>query len=257
MLVSSKIFTSLSYTFILCRGIDRIMSDLEKQQHTKDGTAFSLEFYRQHYARLIKGHTPPFEDQERQSRREAEEFSEHGLISTGAKVLDIGCGHGRQAIGMMEFGVGSYTGLDVIPESIEFCKTVFAAVPNFEFLHLDVKNDFYNPQGRQLPREVVFPVESGTYDAVIAGSLYTHLVNKKVCDHYLEESYRALRPGGGIFCSWFRSPPNEVSNDPVRTVLTERAILDIVSKRFHIYFSRGGTSDDFNDQWCLYGRKKG
>ena len=236
--------------------MDRKMSDLEKQQQTNDGAAFSLESYRQHYAKLIKGHTPPFEVLERESRGEAKEFSKHGLISPGAKVLDLGCGHGRQAIGMMEFGIGGYTGLDVIPESIEFCKTVFAAVPDFEFLHLDVKNKFYNPEGRQPPEEVVFPVESGAYDAVIAGSLFTHLGIRKVCDHYLEESYRVLRPGGRIFCSWFRSPPNKVTYDPVRSVLTERAILDIVSKRFHIYFSRGGTSEDFNDQWCLYGRKK-
>lgn len=219
-------------------------------------SSWSLETYASYYARLIKGHTPPLEDAVRASKLEAKEFFDHGIITRGCRVLDTGCGHGRSAIGMMDYGIGGYTGLDVISESIEFCQKAFAQVRGFDFRHLDVHNEFYNPNGKQKPSEVVFPVGTGAYDAVIAGSLYTHLGTKQICDHYLDESARALKSGGRIFCSWFRSPPNQVTDDLVRTVLTESDILDIVSKRFHIYFCAGGINDDYNNQWCLFGRKK-
>ena len=230
-----------------------IGSDVEA---TKAELPWSLENYRRLYVQLRKGHIPPFDDAVRTSRDEARGLHSRGVIAGRSKVLDVGCGHGRQAIGMMECGIGGYTGLDVVQDSIEFCKTAFAGLSGFEFHHLDVKNEFYNPKGRQLPEEVVFPVETGAYDAVVAGSLYTHLRTRRVCERYLDESIRALKPGGRIFCSFFRSPPNKVTNDPIRTVLAESDILDIVSRRFHIYFCRGGANDAFNDQWCLYGCKR-
>jgi SAM-dependent methyltransferase len=219
-------------------------------------SSWSLEEYHRRLVELGKGHIPPFEDAVRASRAEAQEFQDRGLITNGSKVLDVGCGNGRSAVGLMERGIGGYTGLDVIRESIEFCKLAFTGLSAFEFWHLDVKNEFYNPKGNQLPEEVVFPVETDAYDAVLAGSLYTHLGTRRVCEHYLEESVRALKPGGRIFCSFFRNPPNKLTAARARTVLAECDILDIVSRHFHIYFCRGGASGGFHDQWCLFGSKR-
>ncbi len=217
---------------------------------------WSLDAYRNLYAALVSGHIPPFEGALQASRQEAEDLYNLGVFERGARVLDTGCGHGRSALGLLELGIGGYTGLDVVVESIAFCKRAFGALPGFEFMHLDVKNEFYNPEGRESPQSVSFPVESAAFDAVIAGSLYTHLGTREVCERYLAESHRALKPGGRIFCSWFRSPPNQVSDDRLRSVLPESDILEMVSRRFHIYHCRGGGIDDTDDQWCLYGRKK-
>jgi ubiquinone/menaquinone biosynthesis C-methylase UbiE len=226
------------------------MSALDRSQPQ----GFSLESYREQYATVTKGHAPPFDAALAQSKAEATEFVAQGLVFPGAHLLDVGCGHGRQSLALMDAGMGSYTGLDVVPESIEFCRRAFAGVPGFRFLHLDVKNQFYNPKGVQLPHEVTFPVESGSFDAVVAGSLFTHLGTRPVCERYLEEAVRVLKPEGRLFCSWYRSPPNKVSTSEVQTVLRESEILDLVTRRFHVYFCQGGVTDEMNNQWRLYGR---
>ena len=232
------------------------MSDVDARRESAGGPAWSLEDYRRGYVLLTKGHNPPYDEAILASRLEAREFFEQGLITRGSRVLDTGCGHGRQAIGMMGFGIGTYTGLDVIADSIDFCRQSFAGLPNFAFHHLDVQNAFYNPEGSQAPEVVVFPIADASQDAVVAGSLYTHLGTRAVCERYLDESVRVLKPGGGIFCSWFRSPPNKVTDDQMRTVLPEAVILDMVTRRFHVWYCRGGVDDGYNSQWCLYGRKK-
>src|SRR3712207_3162680 len=47
------------------------------------------------------------------SREEAADFAAHGLVGPGARVLDVGAGNGRQAIGLLELGIAEYVGLDV------------------------------------------------------------------------------------------------------------------------------------------------
>jgi SAM-dependent methyltransferase len=214
------------------------------------------EKWNQEYSLLKTGHIVPLDQALPASKAEAAAFRAKGLIFEGAHVLDTGCGHGRSAIGMLEHNIGSYTGLDVIPESIAFCRRAFSALPNFSFHQLDVYNELYNPQGRQQATEIRFPIEDESFDAVVAGSLYTHLGTKTIAKHYLQESWRTLKPGGRIFCSWFRSPPNVVTESHQRTALAEGDILDIVTEFFHVYACYGGDRNDYHNQWCLYGRKK-
>src|SRR4051812_47642370 len=54
------------------------------------------------------------------SREEAADFAAHGLVAEGDRVLDVGAGNGRQAIGLIEMGVAEYVGLDIIPGSVEW-----------------------------------------------------------------------------------------------------------------------------------------
>lgn len=60
-------------------------------------------------------------------------------------VLDIGCGYGRLAYGLLGNGFrGTYVGLDILPDRIEFLQSHFtAANPRYRFHLLDVRNDVY------------------------------------------------------------------------------------------------------------------
>ncbi len=190
------------------------------------------------------------------SRVEALDFVAHGLVKPQDHVLDVGAGNGRQAIGLLEMGIASYTGLEVIRESVDFGNRVFAAIPQAQFVHLDVANQMYNASGSIQPEEVEFPFESERFNFVVAGSLYTHLERIEVATRYVQETARVLAPSGRAFMSFFRSPPNELSSSAVRTVFDAQDVLEIVGEHFHIDASEGGRSSDFHDQWRLYLTKR-
>jgi len=190
------------------------------------------------------------------SRREAGDFAARGLVRAGDRVLDVGAGNGRQAIGLIELGVGSYTGLEVVKRSVEYANAAFASFGSVHFDWLDVFNPMYNPHGSQEPDKASFPYPDGSFDFVVALSLYTHLENLVVVARYASETSRVLRASGGAFMTFFKSPPNAVTASAVRTVFAERDIREIVGKRFVVEDAAGCETTAFHDQWRLYLRKR-
>jgi SAM-dependent methyltransferase len=187
---------------------------------------------------------------------EAADFQARGLLPAGAAVLDVGAGNGRQAIGLLELGVGRYVGLEVVRECVHFGNRAFRRWANVGFDWIDAANDMYNPTGAVDPTAAVFPYDDGEFDLVIAGSLFTHLQSAEVASRYLEEIARVLRPGGAAFTTWFRSPPNELATGALRSVFAERVIRDLVGASFTIEASTGGETNAVNDQWRLYLRRR-
>jgi 2-polyprenyl-3-methyl-5-hydroxy-6-metoxy-1,4-benzoquinol methylase len=63
---------------------------------------------------------------------------------TGNNILDIGCGTGLLGIASEPFTAdgGAYTGIDVMVEDINFCRTHYTS-NNYKFIHLDVANPAY------------------------------------------------------------------------------------------------------------------
>src|ERR1041385_424829 len=113
------------------------------------------------------GHNPPAVAAVDASRAEAREFRERELISDGCDVLDLGCGNGRQLIGLLEQNVGSYVGLDALLASIEFCNAEMASqVDGVRFIHLDVTNACYNPRGALDPAQVRLPFAESVFATV-------------------------------------------------------------------------------------------
>ena len=106
---------------------------------------------------------------------------------TGKKVLEVSCGHGGGSSYLARtMKPGSYTGLDLNPAGIEFCKKRHASLPVLEFVHGDAQ---------KLP----FPDES--FDAVVnveASHLYPDT------PAFLAEVARVLRPGGVFLYADFR-----------------------------------------------------
>jgi ubiquinone/menaquinone biosynthesis C-methylase UbiE len=97
---------------------------------------------------------------------------------SGKRVLEVGCGHGGGASYLTRtLRPASYTGLDLNPGAIAFCRKRHK-LPNVDFVHGDAE---------KLP----FPDQS--FDAVVnveSSAAYPHL------SRFLAEVARVLRPGG-------------------------------------------------------------
>lgn len=172
-----------------------------------------------------------------------------GFWHKGDTILDVGCGNGRLAIPFTKRDV-RYIGVEPIAACVEFCKRVFAPWPNFRFVHVDLRNEFYNPDGTVDPIEFVFPVEDQSVNIILFSSVFTHIGTLEVCTRYLDETLRVLKPGGRIGCSWFRSPPNAVCSDTSRTVFREGDIINLL-KPFSVLHTEGGLTDGYHDQWVM------
>jgi SAM-dependent methyltransferase len=189
-------------------------------------------------------------------RVHAEDLFQHGLARPGDRVLDVGAGNGRLAIGLLELGVSSYVGLDIDRRTVDLANRDFADYENVHFDVLDVYNPMYNPKGSVLPEQVVFPYPDEAFECVAAWSLYTHLERIEVVARYVSETARVLCAGGGALMTFFRSPPNALSSTAHRSVFTESDILRTVGTHFEVEHTSGGSGSDFHDQWRLYLRKK-
>lgn len=136
-------------------------------------------------------------------------------------VLEIGCGIGRDAIPLTDALLrGSYTGVDIIRDSINWCNANIARLhPSFRFVHFDVHDELHNPGGLGRTSDIVLPVADMSIDRVIAQSVFTHMAESDIT-HYLREFRRAMTRGAMAFVTFFIvSPPVLASarSNPDRT----------------------------------------
>jgi SAM-dependent methyltransferase len=135
-------------------------------------------------------------------------------LSAESRLLDIGCGQGRIAIGASATlpNIRSYTGIDVHKPSIEWCQK-YLARDRFHFLHVDTPNERYNPSGKGVVR---LPIGSGAVDVAFLYSVFTHMHLPDIQAH-LAEIARALVPGGRclltIYAEDWRVPEEENPED--------------------------------------------
>ena len=107
----------------------------------------------------------------------------HGLVD-GMSVYDLGCGCGRTAQALRRSGwQGRYTGADVVPELLE---------------ELALQCPGYSVELNFSPT-IVAPDSS--LDFVFHWSVFTHIPPEE-CFLYLQDSFRALKPGGKLVFSF-------------------------------------------------------
>lgn len=132
------------------------------------------------------------------------ELRDRGWLKSGDKVLEIGCGCGRNAFAIArQLDYFTYEGLDIDRVSIESAarnRTLLHYGCRFQFI--DVRNAEYNPQGACVANEYRFPRDDNSYDVVFLVSVFTHMMPDDV-SHYLVEIARILKPGGRVVFTTF------------------------------------------------------
>jgi SAM-dependent methyltransferase len=135
------------------------------------------------------------------------------------RVLDVGCGIGKQAVPLTQYldpaRDGSYEGFDIVEEGVEWCqREITSRFPNFRFRHVDVFNRHYNPEGKVSPSQWKFPYSDAEFDFACLISVFTHMLPDAV-QNYINEISRVLRPGAKSLISFF------LLNDTSRQLIAE------------------------------------
>jgi len=135
---------------------------------------------------------------------EARRLAARLAYSKSSLVVDIGCGLGRLATGMLwEFGDVQYFGIDSNPTFAEWCREhIERNHPSFRFIHLDVVNELYNPTGKIDGDRIRLPLADATADIVYLWGLFTNMGPEHV-RIYVSEMSRIAREGSRIFLTAF------------------------------------------------------
>ncbi|MDJ0555859.1 MAG: methyltransferase domain-containing protein [Microcoleaceae cyanobacterium MO_207.B10] len=113
-------------------------------------------------------------------------------------ILDVGCNFGKIAYALVHYlqPSGRYEGFDIVKNFISWTQQeITTRKPNFNFNWHNIYHPLYNPIGKILVSNFVFPYPDESFNCVCIPHLFTHLQGLEVC-HYLDEIYRVLQPGG-------------------------------------------------------------
>lgn len=132
-------------------------------------------------------------------------FIEIGGLKKTDRILDVGCGKGRMAVPITKYlsQEGSYEGIDIVADGINWCSTTITAkYPNFRFQLADVYNKEYHPKGKHKSSDYKFPFEDKSFDFIFLTSVFTHMLPDDM-ENYLSEISRVLKPNGRCLITFF------------------------------------------------------
>jgi SAM-dependent methyltransferase len=120
-------------------------------------------------------------------------------------VFDLGCGCGRVARQLLqqEPRPRRYIGIDLHAGMINWDRANLGAVDqNFTFIHHDLYERGFNPNGQALDHSQPLPVPDSYASLIIAWSVFTHFLQADI-PYYLRQCARIMRPGGIVKSTWF------------------------------------------------------
>lgn len=135
---------------------------------------------------------------------EAQRLVDHLQCGRASRILDIGCGQGRLAIGILRvIGDLDYLGLDVDGRSIEWClHHIEGEHRSFKFRRLDLYNERYSPQGQKIGEGFRFDAADGSADIAYLYSVFSHMTEPDM-QAYLTDLARVLDADGKLFLTTF------------------------------------------------------
>lgn len=144
------------------------------------------------------------------------------------KMLDVGCGIGRKTLPLTQYFTKEaiYEGIDITKAGVVWCgKKITPLYPNFRFQQINVYNQFYNPQGTYRPSDYKFPFDDETFDFVMLGSVFTHMLPDDL-SNYLSEVHRVLAKGGRCLITYFL-----LNEESLRLIEAGKSTLDLKYKK--------------------------
>lgn len=159
-----------------------------------------------------------------------------GGLEPHHRVLDVGCGLGRVAVPLTGYldRNGSYEGFDIVKSAIRWCdRHINSRYPNFQFRHIDLKNDLYNLRTRHEAKDFVFPYPDESFNLVFLTSVFTHMVMADV-ENYLGQIHRVLKTGGVGFTTFF------MMNDQARQFMKQsgKELFNTELDHYYLFHAR-------------------
>jgi SAM-dependent methyltransferase len=138
------------------------------------------------------------------ARNEAQRLLDYCQLKDKERVLDVGCGFGRLPIGLIDIPLEiSYLGLDVNPVAVDWCQRhITTRRSELQFMHLNINNERYNPDGLPLDNQYHFPLPASSFDIIYLYSVFSHMVLPDV-EIYLRDFRRLLNSNGRLFFTAF------------------------------------------------------
>jgi SAM-dependent methyltransferase len=119
------------------------------------------------------------------------------------RVLEIGSGNGQKSRVLAGYlTTGTYDGLDIVPEPIQWCRDRYAHLRNFRFHVADIASSHYRPGGALRAETYRLPFADGAFDLVFLCSVFTHMLPAEITN-YCREIFRVLRAGGRCVATYF------------------------------------------------------
>ncbi|TXD69709.1 class I SAM-dependent methyltransferase [Aequorivita lipolytica] len=153
---------------------------------------------------IYTGSPASAEDYLKQGQHQLQMLREYANIQPNHKVLDIGSGIGRTAIALTGYlsQSGSYEGFDVVERGVQWCNSrIHKEHFNFNFKYVPLFNDLYNTATLKAT-EFNFPYADNAIDVAFSFSVFTHMQIEEI-QHYFNQVYRVLKPGGVCFSTFF------------------------------------------------------
>ena len=153
---------------------------------------------------IYTGSPASAEDYLKQGQHQLQMLKEYANLKPNHKVLDIGSGIGRTAIALTGYlnQNGSYEGFDVVERGVQWCNShIRKENSNFNFKYVPLFNDLYNT-AKLKATEFIFPYPDDSIDVAFSFSVFTHMQIEEI-QHYFNQIYRVLRPGGVCLSTFF------------------------------------------------------
>jgi len=126
-------------------------------------------------------------------------------LPANGRLLDVGCGYGRLAVGLGSYldEGGEYQGFDPQRDYVIWARQQLMPSHKSCVFHIaHIRNRIYNPAGLLSPTEFRFPYHDQRFDAVVAHSLFPYLLAEEF-EHYVAEIARVLKSGGHLLATFF------------------------------------------------------